>query len=150
MDVQFQEVGDDLIEAALEQYRPQLEKAIVKSNSETCFDWVRAQCLLGQMKFYLCTANGEMAGFIMTELSPGRNGSWSGIPFGWGEPKFFGNGTDLFGEAMGLLKETAEKLGCRGVRLISSRKGMYRRATGLGMKPRFIEYVWERNGAGSD
>lgn len=146
MDVRFEEIPRDLVDTAMEKFRVQILDAIEKSGSETTYDIIRAQLLLGSIKMYYAVlpVNGteKLGGFIMTEVNPGASGAWIGIPWGWGEPKYFRK-IDLFSLAMENLKETCRQMGFRGIRMLSARKGMYRRAKALGFKPRFVEYVLE-------
>lgn len=141
MQVEFTEVSPDLVEAAIGQYEKELERAIKESDSQTQLHWVRGQLLLGQMKMYIGTVNtGAMAGFIITELTNSAKGPWISIPFGWADPQYRGK-IDLFASAIRNLMDTCRAMNFQGVRMMSIRKGMFRRAIQLGFEPRFIEYV---------
>lgn len=153
MEVRFEEIPVDLVDAALGRFKAEIEKAIGVSGNETTYDIIRAQLLLGSSKLYYAlvseASNGKesVGGFIITELNYGATGTWVGVPWGYGYPKYFRE-VDLFAEAMEKLKETCRVMGFKGIRMLSTRRGMARRMKGLGFKPRFVEYVLEVNREG--
>ena len=89
----------------------------------------------GQFDLFIGVADGEYAGFVITEVVPSLKGDWINIAFAHGRKKKM----TLYG--IKKIESMAKELGYRGVKVFSARKGMKRLLESNGFTQRFVEYV---------